>query len=310
MEELKKNTNKIKDMEIQGATNVAIFGLASFNQYVQTLKDISIDHFFKKIEEANQILNDIRPTEPCLRNGLRYVINKGRELGSNSLNDIKEVINDSIKSYHDLLDEANKKIGEYGARRIIDGSTIMTHCHSTAVIEILKKAHEDGKRMEVIATETRPLFQGRKTVRRLSSMGIKVNMIVDSAMRWVAKNKNVDLILIGCDAITAEGTVLNKIGSRLLAFVAQENHIPFYVATTILKYNPDSEFGNLELIEMRSEKEVWDEVELPPVFKILNPAFETISRELISSLITEIGVFPPVLISEKFETHYPFLKRE
>jgi len=131
-------------------------------------------------------------------------------------------------------------------------------------------------------------------------------MIVDSAMRWIVRHRPIDLILIGADAITVEGTILNKIGSKLLALVAKEHNIPFYVAVTMLKYNPQSEFGNLEIIEMRTKEEVFEDA--PPTLKILNPAFETVSRDLISAFITEIGVFPPVLISEKFETYYPYLK--
>ena len=313
MEELKSNIQKIKDLKVQGATNVAKFGLNFFNKYIQSVckdfKEKSAEFCYDKIEEASFLLNSIRPTEPCLRNGLRYIINKAKKNEKIlSMDDIAEDIDRNIKVYIKLLEEATKKIGIYGARRIIDGSTILTHCHSGSVFEILKCAYQDGKKIEVIATETRPLYQGRKTVQRLLNVGIKTRMIVDSGMRWIVMNKDVDLIIIGADAITVEGTVLNKIGSRLLALVAQENHIPFYIASTMLKYNPESEFGNLEAIEMRSEDEVWDPKNRPKGLRILNPAFETINRRYISALITEIGVFPPVLISEKFENEYPYLK--
>ena len=137
--------------------------------------------------------------------------------------------------------------------------------------------------------------------------GIPVTHVVDSAMRWVVKhfNKRIDMILIGADSISTEGTVFNKIGSRLLALMAKENHIPLYVVTTILKYNPASMLGNIEEIEMRPTDEIWKD---PPAgIKILNPAFETVSQDLIASLITEIGIFPSTLISEKFEKEFIFL---
>ncbi len=308
MEELNNNIQKIKSLEVQGATNVAKFGLKSFNQYVKTLDMTSRDDFLTKIEEANYFLRNIRPTEPCLRNGLQCIMTKAKKILTDQVDTLKYAIDKNIEMYLNFLSNANEKIAKYGARRIVDNSTILTHCHSSAVTEILKKSHNEGKKIKVIVSETRPLFQGRITAKELSDIGIETTMIVDSAMRWIVRHKPIDLILIGADSITVEGTVLNKIGSKLLALVAEENNIPFYVAATMLKYNPESAFGDLEIIEMRNEKEIWEN---PPsnlkTLKILNPAFETISRDLISALITEIGVFPPVLISEKFEYYYPFL---
>ncbi|MFX1298078.1 MAG: translation initiation factor eIF-2B [Promethearchaeota archaeon] len=308
MEELKSNIQKIKNLEVQGATNVATFGLQSFNKYVNSLNITLRDDFINKIEEVSNLLKNIRPTEPCLRNGLQCVINKVKRILTDQVDTLKYAIDKNTEVYLNFLTNANKKIAKYGARRIVNDSTILTHCHSSAVVEILKMAHNEGKKIKVIVSETRPMFQGRKTAKTLSEIGIETTMIVDSSMRWIVRHKPIDLILIGADSITVEGTVLNKIGSKLLALVAEENNIPFYVAATMLKYNPESAFGDLEVIEMRNEKEIWEVP--PPNLKILNPAFETISRDLISALITEIGVFPPVLISEKFEFYYPFLVYE
>lgn len=308
MEELKINIQKIKNLEIQGATNVAKFGLKSFNLYTKSLDVTSRKNFLTKIEEASNRLKSIRPTEPCLRNGIQCVLNKAKKILTDQVDTLKYAIDKNIESFLRFLSNANDKIAKYGARRIVDNSTILTHCHSSAVIEILRKAYNDGKNIKVISSETRPLYQGRKTAKELSDIGIETTMIIDSAMRWIVRHKPIDLILIGADSITVEGTVLNKIGSKLLALAAEENNIPFYVAATMLKYNPESAFGDLEIIEMRNEKEIWEDP--PSNLKILNPAFETISRDLISALITEIGVFPPVLISEKFEYYYPFLAYE
>lgn len=304
MEEFKSNIQRIKNLEIQGASNVAIFGLESLNQYIKTLKSKSKDGFFNKINSASQLLIEVRPTEPCLRNGIQYVIKNSINIESNSISELKSKIDKSIEDYQNLLLSANEKIAEYGAKRIPDGSTILTHCHSSVVIEIFRKAYNEGKKIKVIATETRPMYQGHRTIHELSDI-IDTTMIIDSAMRWAVRNKSVDLILVGADSITVEGTILNKIGSRLLALVAQENHIPFYVAATMLKYDPKSIFGTLEVIEMRDEKEIWKNA--PLNIEILNPAFEPVPSNLISALITEIGIFPSVLISEKFENHYPFL---
>ncbi|MHA1643243.1 MAG: ribose 1,5-bisphosphate isomerase, partial [Promethearchaeota archaeon] len=141
--------------------------------------------------------------------------------------------------------------------------------------------------------------------KELLDAGIKVIHVVDSAMRWAVNHYEVDLILVGADSITSEGTVLNKIGTRLLALVAHEEHVPFYVASPLLKYNPKTSFGILEKIEMRDPTEIWD-------FKhenltILNPAFETVSRRYIDGLITEAGIFASSHVHYYFTKLYPDL---
>ncbi|NHI92983.1 MAG: hypothetical protein EAX96_10815 [Candidatus Lokiarchaeota archaeon] len=308
MEELKKVAEKISRLEIQGATNVAIEGVKAFGVYLNSLDVSNPDIFFEKVEIAQKILVNARATEPCLRNGLNYSINKARFTISNldNIDMLKSLMIKLSEEYLTLLKDAKFKIARIGAQRIPDNSLIMTHCHSSAVTQILIEASKT-KSFEVINTETRPRYQGRITAKELSDHGIKVTHVVDSGMRWVVNHfKNrIDLILIGADSITTEGTIFNKIGSRLLALMAKENHIPLYVVTTILKYNPDSMLGNLEEIEMRPTDEIWENP--PKGVTILNPAFETVSRDLIASLITEIGIFPSTLISEKFEKEFIFL---
>lgn len=304
--EFNETVERIKKLEIQGATNVAIAGIECLGIQATSLDVKTREAFFKSLDDAQDVLACCRETEPCLRNGLKYVIKKARLAETNDVKELKKLIVTYSNEYIDLLKTAKFKIAQIGAKRIPDHSLIFTHCHSSAVTQILIEAAK-SKTFEVINTETRPLFQGRITAKELAEHGIPVTHVVDSAMRWVVthfRNK-IDLILIGSDSITAEGTVFNKIGSRLLALMAHENHIPLYVVTTILKYNPDSLLGNLETIEMRSVEEIWKNP--PKGVKLLNPAFETISHDLISSLITEVGVFPSTLISEKFEKEFPHL---
>ena len=222
---------------------------------------------------------------------------------------------DRISYYRDefkqLIKNSKEKIAEIGARRFPDSVnkkqfTVMTHCHSSVVNSIFMKAKEQGKdNFKVIATETRPILQGRKTVKKLLKNRIEVIHIVDSAMRWAVNNLDVDLIIIGADSLTSEGTIINKIGSRLLALVAHEEHVPFYVASPLLKYNPETSFGILEKIEMRSPNEIWQDA--PESLQILNPAFETVSRRYIDGLISEAGIFAPSHVHSYFAKLYPDL---
>jgi ribose 1,5-bisphosphate isomerase len=285
----------IKTLKIQGATNVAIFGVEAFAKHAETvpLKDEElITHLESLVEE----LSFVRVTEPALRNGLRYVMTGIRREG-------KDIASDLGKKYVKLLDDAKKRIFKIGAERIQDGSRVLTHCHSSISVGIFLEAAKQGKDFDVINTETRPLFQGRKTAKILAEKNIRVTHVVDSAMRWAMNSFNPHMIFLGADAITVEGVALNKIGSRLCALASEEEHIPLYICTSLLKYDQATSIGRLSEIEMRSPAEIWDEG-CPEGVNVLNPAFETIDRGNISAYITEAGLVPPQSVHQTFRRIY------
>ena len=146
------------------------------------------------------------------------------------------------------------------------------------------------------------MYQGRKTARKALEKNIEVIHVVDSAIWWAMHKYDVDLVVIGADSVTVEGVALNKIGSRLLALSSRELHVPLYVCTSLLKYNPETRLGRLSEIEMRSSAEIWPDH--PKNLEIVNPAFETISSRYIAAYITEFGLIPPQLIAYNFETRY------
>jgi ribose 1,5-bisphosphate isomerase len=307
MEQLLKDAQKIKSLEIQGASNIAISAIDFLSDYAKRLKCENVDVCFSKLYEAREILIDTRPTEPAMKNGLKFIMNK-LEQEKDAI--IAEYISDIIEKYknlyYDMLQNSKMKIAKIGARRFPSKGqkfSVMTHCHSSLVTGILLEAKKQGKDFKVINTETQPRLQGRKTAKKLLEAGIEVFHVIDSAMRWAVRHYQVDLILIGADSITSEGTIINKIGSRLLALVAHEEHVPFYVASPLLKYNPETNLGILEIIEMRDPQEIWDNP--PKGIEILNPAFETVSRRYIDGLITEAGIFASSHISNYFKKFYP-----
>lgn len=293
--QLRQTMDDIRTLKIQGATNVAIFGVEAFAKHAESvpLKDEGLlTHLESLVEE----LSFVRVTEPALRNGLRYVMTGIRREG-------KEMASELGKQYVNLIDDAKKRIFKIGAERIQDGSRIFTHCHSSISVGIFLEAAKQGKDFDVINTETRPLFQGRKTARILAEQNIRVTHVVDSAMRWAMNSFNPHMIFLGADAITVEGVALNKIGSRLCALASEEEHIPLYICTPLLKYDQATSIGRLSEIEMRSPTEIWDEG-CPEGVKVLNPAFETIDRGNISAYITEAGLIPPQSVHQTFRRIY------
>lgn len=313
MEQLKRDAEKISSLEIQGATNVALSALDFLCSYAKRLTECTTpEQYLIKLREAKDILFNTRPTEPAMRNGLNYVINKLEKNKDEIDHDfILQSIDKYEEEYSKMIQDSKEKIAEIGARRIPSmgekkaNFIIMTHCHSSTVSGILLKAKEQGKIFKVINTQTQPKLQGRKTAKELTEAKIEVKHVVDSAMRWAVNHYEVDLILIGADSITSEGTILNKIGSRLLALVAHEEHVPFYVASPLLKYNPETSFGILEKIEMRDSGEVWEDH--PERVEVLNPAFETVSRRYIDGLISEAGIFASSHVAFQFSKFYPDL---
>jgi ribose 1,5-bisphosphate isomerase len=310
---LKDAARKITNLEVQGATNVAVFAVKSLIEFTKRNSKLPRAELRKMITQAERILYNCRPTEPAMRNGLMYIIGKLREDEMNGIfdTDLSQMVEIYGTEYERLLNESLDRIAKYGARLIpenIPDFVVQTHCHSQVVEEIFLEAAAQGKKFTVISTETRPFYQGRITAKRLAKEGIRVIQIVDSAMRWAVRNLKSNLIIIGADSVTSEGTVLNKIGSRLLALVAREDHVPMYVATPLLKYNPGTAFGYFEKIEMRDTEEIWrDWTDRPTGVEFLNPAFETVSRTYINGLVTEVGIFPSGEIHNIFRHAYPFL---
>jgi ribose 1,5-bisphosphate isomerase len=263
MREVDRVVKNIKTLKIQGAECIA-------RESIKVLQKISKKSSEKEILRAAEKLKKSRPTEPCLRNAIDFVLKTGEY--QTALNHFEIV---------------EKKIAEYGSRKIENDMIIFTHCHSSTVTGILKEAKRQKKKFEVFVTETRPFFQGRITATELSKARIPVTLFVDSTVKLALKEA--DIMLLGADAITSEGKVINKIGSELFAEVANRFDIPVYICTDSWKFDPKSIFGFEEVIEKRHQKEVWKNP--PRGVKINNYVFEEIDPDLIEGIISELGVY-------------------
>lgn len=275
----------IKNLEIQGAENIAIAAVEALSQILAKTNDL------KKIKKAYAELISLRATEPALRNSLNYLLaNYKKE--KNCAAKVKKHFTDS-----------QKRIAKYGAKKILSGMNVFTHCHSSTVENIIIEAHKQGKRFTVYNTETRPKYQGRKTATNLAKAGVKVVHMVDSAGRTALKKA--DIFLYGCDSLSSEGKTINKIGTEMLAEAANKARIPVYCCTNTWKFNPQTIQGFEEAIEERDPKEVWPDA--PKGVTIFNPAFEIISPDIITGVITEIGIYKPENIVNQIMVVYPWL---
>ncbi len=294
---------RIRRLEVQGATNVALTAIRALVEQMRESRAESREEALAEIEEARDILFGARETEPFMRNTLRYIEWRVRAARWESVEELNRLMEAVAEELIQRFREARKRIEDVGSRRILPGTRILTHCHSSAVIAVLGAAKRRGIEFEVICTETRPLYQGRITARELLEMGVKTTMIVDSAVRTFLKQ--VDLVLVGADAITSEGNIINKIGTSLIALAAQEARVPFYVVTELLKFDPQTIHGDYEAIEERAASEIWPDA--PEGLAIRNPAFEVTRRDYIHGIICEEGVISPHSILEAVRRRYPWI---
>ncbi len=244
----------IKKIKIQGARNIAKAALEAYT-------------LIPSKSSKKKLLN-ARPTEPLLQNVLKK-LNKDNK--------------NELLSHFDI---AQKKINKHVKKLIKKGDIIFTHCHSTNVVNALIYSKKQGKKFQVYNTETRPLYQGRITAKRLKNANIPVTMFPDSALGVALSKeqdtKKPDKVFLGSDAILKKG-IINKIGSEVIAQIAKNNKIPIYIIADSWKYT------NKKLkLEQRGLKEVWKNV--PKKIKIKNPAFEFVPKKYIKGIVSEFGI--------------------
>jgi len=297
---------RIRRLEVQGARNVAIAALKAIQTLADQTKTKNKTVFLEELKEAQAALFASRETEPLMRNAVRWVITQTQDSTTEKVDVLGEMVSSNVALFLQNLEASREVTAEIGANRIRDGMLVFTHCHSSTVTRMIAKAKAEGKEFSVICTETRPAFQGRITVREMVELGIQTMFIVDSAAR--SYMGDVDLVVVGADAVTSEGNVVNKIGTSSIAVLANEARKPFYVVSELLKFDPETLNGTYERIEQRNPNEVWNEA--PEKLSVRNPAFDVTPSRYIHGIICEEGVIAPQSIVETVHRSYPWvLKR-
>jgi len=288
----------IKTLQVRGAPLLgaaAAYGLA-LTAYHSKARDKK--QLVKELQASAQILRETRPTAVNLFWAIERVMKKAQEK-ENAVEIVKGVVEEAEKIAAEDV-EVNMRIGEHGAALINEGDTILTHCNagSLATVDygtalgVLRTAWKEGKRIKVIATETRPLLQGaRLTAYELHRDGIPVTLITDSMVGYVMSKGLVQKVVVGADRIVKDA-VINKIGTYTVAVLAHEHNVPFYVAA------PKSTFDVNRLakdvaIEERSMSEVvkFGKTQVAPIgVSALNPAFDVTPMRYVAAIICEEGV--------------------
>ncbi|RLB11415.1 MAG: S-methyl-5-thioribose-1-phosphate isomerase [Deltaproteobacteria bacterium] len=292
----------IKGMVIRGAPAIGIAAAMGLVLGAHSIRTKSYDTFIKRLSRISDEILSSRPTAVNLKWALDRMMKLAYKMSQSPVIEIKEALYKESQKILDEDIEMNRKIGKNGERLVPDGAVILTHCNAGSLatggygtaLGVIRAAHEAGKKIRVIADETRPWLQGlRLTVFELMQDGIPVSAIADNAAGYLMKRGEVDLVITGADRIAANGDVANKIGTYQLAVLAKEIGIPFYVAAPTSTIDPSIERGEMIPVEYRSADEVLKirgSYIGPKDADAINPVFDITPSSYISAIITEKGV--------------------
>ena len=292
----------IRKMVIRGAPAIGV--AAAMGVALGALK-APAKTFDRDFERILLILGKTRPTAVNLFWALGRMRQVYSENRSGGVDLVKRALKDEAQKIYREDIAANKQIGKNGASLLRNAKQIMTHCNAGALatagygtaLGVIRALKESGKEFEVFVNETRPFLQGaRLTAWELKKEKIPATLITDSMAGYLMQQGRVDAVVVGCDRVAANGDVANKIGTYTIAVLARRHGIPFFVAGPTSSIDVNCASGKDIPIEQRDAKEVshiFGKALAPKGMRVLNPAFDVTSQDLITAIITEKGVIHP-----------------
>ncbi len=295
----------IQKMVIRGAPAIGVaaaMGLALGARFIRAATYPSFQARFQAMAKA---MATARPTAVNLRWAVERMSRLVEESAQEAIPNIKAALETECLAILAEDVAANRRMGEIGQALIADGAVVLTHCNAGSLatggygtaLGVIRAAHEHGKRVSVIADETRPWLQGlRLTAFELMQDQIPVTVIADNAAGYLMQRGEVDLVITGADRIAANGDVANKIGTYQVALLAKAHAIPFYVAAPVSTIDPAISRGNLIPVEERDPSEICrigGRRLAPRGLQARNPAFDITPARLVSAIITEKGIVRP-----------------
>jgi methylthioribose-1-phosphate isomerase len=295
----------IQSMVIRGAPAIGVAASMGLALGARSIRARTYEAFMTRFLEMAREMLDARPTAVNLRWAVERMVRLAENLTTQPVDAIRSALREESEKILAEDIEINRRMGAHGERLVPKGATVLTHCNAGALatggygtaLGVIRAAHERGKRIQVIADETRPWLQGlRLTAFELMAEAIPVSVIADSAAGYLMRQKRIDLVVTGADRIAANGDVANKIGTYQVAVLAKTHKIPFYVAAPLSTIDPRVKSGDQIPVEERGPEEIGllGKRELgPPGLHALNPAFDITPAKYISAIITEEGVLKP-----------------
>jgi methylthioribose-1-phosphate isomerase len=294
----------IKTMVIRGAPAIGVAAAMGIALGMKRSKATGTKQFATEFQRTCDLMAGTRPTAV----NLFWAIGRMKETfteaaqGGCSVDEIKQRLETAATRIHDDDVQSCKDMGAHGATLVPDEAKILTHCNAGALatagygtaLGVIRAAHGQGKRIAVLADETRPFLQGaRLTAWELVKDGIDTTVITDNMAGSMMRLGHVDLVVVGADRIAANGDVANKIGTYPVAVLAKEHGIPFYVAAPISTIDFETADGGGIPIEERNDREVTHVGSsrlTPEGARIRNPAFDVTPSKFVTAIITERGI--------------------
>ncbi|MDQ3749136.1 MAG: S-methyl-5-thioribose-1-phosphate isomerase [Acidobacteriota bacterium] len=293
----------IRDMVVRGAPAIGVSAAYGIALGIKNFVGTSVADLEDEFDYIAEVIGKTRPTAINLFwaiERMRGVFQKSKE---KPISEIKQILIREAKNIQDEDIESQRMIAEYGGALLENNSTVLTHCNAGALatggvwgtaLGVIRGAINQGKTIAVIADETRPYLQGaRLTAWELQQDNIPVTLITDSMSGHLMKKGRVQAVVVGSDRIAANGDVANKIGTYMVAVLAKQHDIPFYVAAPLSTVDLNCPSGEEIPIEERNIREIThvQNIQLAPEgISVNNYAFDITPNELVAAIITEKGV--------------------
>jgi len=295
----------IRDMVVRGAPAIGVSAAYGIALGAKNFVGTNIADLEDELEYVCEVMSKTRPTAVNLFwaiDRMKRAFQKAKAEGK-SISEIKQILIEDAKAIHEEDIESQRLIAKFGGELIQNDSTVLTHCNAGALatggvwgtaLGVIRGAVNQGKTVSVIADETRPYLQGaRLTAWELLQDDIPVTLITDSMSGHMMKKGKVHAVVVGSDRIAANGDVANKIGTYMVAVLAKQHNIPFYVAAPLSTVDLNCPTGEEIPIEERNIREIThvQDIQLAPEgISVSNYAFDVTPNEFVTAIITEKGV--------------------
>jgi methylthioribose-1-phosphate isomerase len=300
------STMKIRGAPLLGVAAAFALALTAYHSKARQKEELT-----DELESAAKIIRKTRPTAVNLFWALDRILAKVKGF-SGELKDLAALVVEEAQKIADEDVDANRSMGKYGAELFVDGDVVLTHCNAGALatvaygtaLGVIRACWEQGKKVRVIATETRPKLQGaRLTAYELKRDGIPVTLITDNMVGYVMHRGMVDKVIVGADRIVQDA-VINKIGTFTIAVLAKEHGVPFYVAAPRSTFDLTIKSSEAAIEERESEEvtHIGSHRIAAEGVEVLNPAFDVTPLDYVTAVICESGI----LYKEDFRKFKPY----